>query len=140
EPRLRAGRSPRNHRDGRGRLSRTCPSAAASGCGRGVARPRILRCARRVSSDTLAAVIRPLPEPHLVVSSGGDLLRANPAAAAVLPFLAAAGTGSILDRVAGDVDAVRRYLADCSRTGTLLPGRINFGLDDGSTASFRCYG
>ncbi len=88
----------------------------------------------------LRALIDVLPEPLLLVESSGEIHLINHAAAALLGLNGDGAGRSLFDRVDGEATDVRKFLAACSRTRSLIPGALRLRGPDGTTAMCRCSG
>ncbi|MBW8268994.1 sensor histidine kinase [Caldovatus aquaticus] len=95
----------------------------------------------------IAAVLRALPEPALVVEPDGRIVLANAAAAACFgPDLAGSGQGggALAALCPEDDPAVlerlRAYLDRCAGTRAPLPGGLALRRADGAVTRFRCSG
>lgn len=91
----------------------------------------------------IAAVLRALPEPALVVEPDGRIVLSNPAAAAHLG--AGAAPGGLLTALCPDDDPetgarLRAYLDRCAGSHAALPGAVALRGADGATVRFRCSG
>jgi two-component sensor histidine kinase len=91
----------------------------------------------------IAAVLRALSEPALVVEPDGRIILSNPAAAAHLG--AGAAPGGLLTALCPNEDPetgarLRTYLDRCAGSRAALPGVVALRGADGATVRFRCSG
>lgn len=89
----------------------------------------------------LNEIIRPLPEPTLLIGPDGVVEAVNPAAVAFLKADASRLCGRNIIELAADPAAkIERYLASCSRSGQLLVGSLAWRLPDGGELACRVEG
>jgi signal transduction histidine kinase len=91
-----------------------------------------------VIPETTARLLKALPEPSVLVSVSGDIASINRAAAELLGPGAAPGLN--LADCAVDPAALRRYLALCGSTTSLLPGAFQLRNGGGHVQRCRCDG
>lgn len=94
--------------------------------------------------EGIAAVLRALPEPALMVEPDGRIVLANAAAVACFGPAVAAGGGGALAALCPEDAAVpgrlRTYLDRCAGTRAPLPGGVTLRCADGAVTHFRCSG
>ena len=93
------------------------------------------------ASPEFLAVVNLLPEPTLLVDTGGTIRAANTAALCHLRAPPEGLSGLELSRfVADPPHAVQDYLCRCARTGQFLPGAMSLRVPDGPPVKSRTFG
>ncbi|HSJ07232.1 MAG TPA: PAS domain-containing protein, partial [Longimicrobiales bacterium] len=78
-----------------------------------------------MTAEDLAALLRPLPEPHVVLTAEGGIVAANAPAARLLGLESGIRPArDLAARVTDSPDRVREQLETWSRSGSMLPGRL----------------
>lgn len=92
-----------------------------------------------MSIDGLA-LLEALPEPHLLVTTEGRIVAANPAAARVLELPLAPPFGTVSDFLLDPPERIRNYLATCSGSSAPLPGVLAIRGPSDEHRRYRCSG
>jgi signal transduction histidine kinase len=78
-----------------------------------------------MTAQELAALLRPLPEPHVVLTAEGEITAANAPALRLLGLESGTPPAPSLEALVTDAaDRVREQLERWSRSGSMLPGRL----------------
>lgn len=86
-----------------------------------------------------ARLIRPLPEPHLLVTADGAVLGWNDPAAALLG-LGAPGPVQLASLLADPPERIEAYLDACARSGRFIPGSLMLPGANGEHRRCGCHG
>ena len=81
-----------------------------------------------------------LPEAHLLVTRGGEIVGANPAADRMLRLAEGAPGASLAALVRDPPERLSAYLHACAASGALLPGALSLPNGDGGVHRYRCDG
>jgi PAS domain S-box-containing protein len=92
-----------------------------------------------MSIDGLA-LLEALPEPHLLVTTGGRIVAANPAAARVLELPLTPPFRTISDFLLDPPERIESYLAACSGSSAPLPGVLVIRGPCGGHRRYPCSG
>jgi PAS domain S-box-containing protein len=94
-----------------------------------------------MTPDQFLAFARVLPEPFLLVTSEGEILASNRAAATLIGCRSKELEGKKLFELVTDApEKVLVYLQTCSRSRQMVLGSLNFALSDGKVLSCRAEG
>jgi PAS domain S-box-containing protein len=92
-----------------------------------------------MTSGAFRTLTRSLPEPHLLVSAGGVVLAANPAAARLLE-ISPDSTPALSSLLMDPPEGLTTFLRNCARSGSLLPGTLTPRGGEASGARIRVEG
>jgi len=92
-----------------------------------------------VTPTDAVRLIRPLPEPHLLVTAEGIVLGWNDAAAALLG-LGEPGPVDLASLLADPPERIAAYLDACARNGRFIPGSLTLPGADGEHRPCGCHG
>lgn len=86
--------------------------------------------------ETFARLARSLPEPHLLLTPGGDIRAANPASRSVLGLSPEDKAPSLLDVIDGAPAPLLEFLRLAACSGRMIPGSVRLPTSDGRR--YRC--
>jgi signal transduction histidine kinase/ActR/RegA family two-component response regulator len=94
-----------------------------------------------VTPEQFLEFARPLPEPMLLITGGGQILASNPPFAKMLELPRQLWQGKTIFEVATDpTDKVKQYLRACSSSREMVIGSLTLSVTEGKTCLCRCEG